>query len=197
MTHIYFVRHAQPDLSVKDNYIRPLSNIGFKDANLVCDFLSDINIDVLYSSTYLRSYQTIEPLAKKLNKSIIQIDALKERLYGKRNVPIDEYFYNQWHDFSYKCEDGESLNDCTNRNLKVINELLQKHKNQNIVIGYHGTNLCALLHYYDSSFNYNEFLKYKPLLPLVIKITFDGEKFIKAEELFKIDRDYEDSEKLI
>lgn len=197
MTSIYFVRHAQPDLSIKDNYIRPLSKLGEEDSIIVCDFLSDIKFDALYSSTYKRSYQTIYPLAKKLNKEIIQIEELKERLYGKRDVPIDIYFYNQWKDFNYKCIGGESLNDVIARNVPIIDDLVRKHNNQNILIGYHGTNLCAILSYYTKTFNYEDFLKYKPLLPLVIKMNFEDGKFINYEELFSISRDYEDSEKLI
>ena len=60
MTHIYFVRHARPDLSIKDNYVRPLTEVGKQDALLACERLFDIEFSSIYSSTYLRSYQTIE-----------------------------------------------------------------------------------------------------------------------------------------
>ena len=197
MTHIYFVRHARPDLSIKDNYVRPLTEVGKQDALLACERLFDIEFSSIYSSTYFRSYQTIEEVAIRQNKKIIKIEDLKERVYGKRNIPIEEYFKRQWDDFSYKAEGGESLNDCIKRNLKVINEILIKNKDSNVLIGYHGTCLCALLAYYTNSFSYKDFLRYKPMLPLIIRMDFDGNKFIGYEEIFMLDRDYENIELIV
>ncbi len=197
MTNIYFVRHAQPDLNIKDNYIRPLSKIGENDALEVFNYLKEIKFDVIFSSPYKRSYKTIEKIANKNNLDIIKIDKLKERMYGNRNIDINEFFYKQWHDFDFKCENGESLNDCIKRNVEVINDILVNYKNKTILIGYHGTCLCALLHYFDNSFNYEDFLKYKLCMPLVIKMNFSNNEFINYEELFKIERGYEDIEKLI
>lgn len=39
MTVIYFVRHAEPDLSVHEDAIRGLSEKGMKDRELVTDFM--------------------------------------------------------------------------------------------------------------------------------------------------------------
>ena len=196
MTEIYFVRHAQPDLNIKDNFIRPLTDAGVKDAHDMFLFLKNITFDYFYSSTYKRSYQTIEELANYNNKSIIKIENLKERVYGNRDIPIDEYFQKQWNDFNFKCANGESLNDVIKRNTSVINDLLVKHEDKKILIGYHGTNLCALLSHYTKSFFYEDFLKIKPLLPIVIKMTFDKDKFIDYEIIYSVYRDYLDSEKL-
>lgn len=41
MTRIYFVRHAQPDKSVKDDRTRPLTQKGLTDSALVIDILKD------------------------------------------------------------------------------------------------------------------------------------------------------------
>ena len=197
MTEIYFVRHAQPDLNVSNNYTRPLTEIGRKDAHKLCEFLKDIKFAAFYSSTYLRSYETILELASYQNKKIIKIENLKERLYGKRKDKIEDFFKKQWNDFSYKNEDGESLNDVIFRNVNEINKLLKKHANERILIGYHGTNLCALLSYYTSNFNYYNFLEIKPLLPLVVKMVFDNDKFVDYEMIYSVKRDYLDIEKLI
>ena len=43
-TNIYFVRHAQPDFSAKDDLIRPLSEKGLEDAKKVTKILMDKNI---------------------------------------------------------------------------------------------------------------------------------------------------------
>lgn len=41
MTHLYYVRHAQPDYSVHDDLTRPLTEKGMRDCALVTAFLAD------------------------------------------------------------------------------------------------------------------------------------------------------------
>jgi 2,3-bisphosphoglycerate-dependent phosphoglycerate mutase len=60
MTRIYFVRHAQPDKSVKDDRTRPLTQKGLTDSALVIDILKDKGIDVAICSPYKRSLDTIK-----------------------------------------------------------------------------------------------------------------------------------------
>lgn len=38
-TYIYFVRHAQPDISIKEDLIRPLTEQGIEDAKKVTKVL--------------------------------------------------------------------------------------------------------------------------------------------------------------
>lgn len=55
MNKVYFVRHAKPDFSVKDDLIRPLTEEGIKDSKKVTEFLMDKNITKIYSSPYKRA----------------------------------------------------------------------------------------------------------------------------------------------
>ena len=41
MTTVYFVRHAQPDLSVHDDLTRPLTEKGLQDRKKVTDYFRD------------------------------------------------------------------------------------------------------------------------------------------------------------
>lgn len=43
-TKIYLVRHAKPDLSIHDDFLRPLSSQGLMERKKVTDFLMDKNI---------------------------------------------------------------------------------------------------------------------------------------------------------
>ena len=52
MTHLYYVRHAQPDYSVHDDLTRPLTEKSMRDCALVTDFLTDKSIDRVFSSPY-------------------------------------------------------------------------------------------------------------------------------------------------
>lgn len=64
MTSIFLVRHAQPDVNWKDGRTRPLTNIGLEDSRKVTLTLEKYNINMLYSSPYKRSMDTIIDLHK-------------------------------------------------------------------------------------------------------------------------------------
>ena len=65
MTHIYFVRHAQPNYDNHDDFSRELSEKGLEDRKLATAFLEDKNIDVVLSSPYLRSVDTVKHFSDK------------------------------------------------------------------------------------------------------------------------------------
>ena len=79
MTHIYFVRHAEPDFSVHDDMTRPLTEKGLRDRLLVSDYLEAENIDVIVSSPFRRAQDTVALLAQQKNLDIIPMDNLRER----------------------------------------------------------------------------------------------------------------------
>ena len=65
MTHVYFVRHVQPNYDNHDDFSRELSEKGLEDRKLATAFLEDKNIDVVLSSPYLRSVDTVKHFADK------------------------------------------------------------------------------------------------------------------------------------
>ena len=87
MRTIYFVRHATPDLRNKTEE-RTLSKKGMEDSKLVFNYLLDKDISLFVSSPYPRSVQTIEPLARFLEKEILLIDDFKERNVGDRKSVV-------------------------------------------------------------------------------------------------------------
>ena len=58
-TDVYFVRHAQPDFSIKDDAIRPVSEKGMEDTKKVTYTLINKNITAIYSSPFKRAIDTI------------------------------------------------------------------------------------------------------------------------------------------
>lgn len=79
MTTIYFVRHAQPNY---DNHVdeeRELTKKGLEDRKLVSNYLEDKNIDVVFSSPFKRSVDTVKHFADKHNLSIELVDDFRER----------------------------------------------------------------------------------------------------------------------
>ena len=68
---IYFIRHAESDISVKDERTRPLTSKGLRDSLKLSEMLRDVDLDYFYSSPYIRSLETLKPLTKQRNKEIV------------------------------------------------------------------------------------------------------------------------------
>lgn len=185
MTIIYFIRHAESDTNIIEDRIRPLTEAGLKNSIKVGELLSDVNIEYLFSSPYKRSVDTIIPLANILNKEIIEIEDFRERKITDIWIEDFEGFSKrQWDDFDYKIEGGESLNEVQNRNIRSLNKILEKYNNSIIAIGTHGTALSTIVNYYNNDFSINDFNRIKSIMPWIVKMEFDNDKFIKYEEIF-------------
>lgn len=180
-TTIYFVRHAKPDFSVKEDSIRPLTEEGKKSALKVIDFFDEEKIDIILSSPYKRAIDTIKPFADRERKSIKLVDKFRERAVGCWVEDFNEFASNQWTDFEFKLENGESLKEVQTRNIEAVTEILNEYKGKNIMIGSHGTALSTIINYFDTSFGYEGFKSIKDKMPFVVKLVFENDKFSKFE----------------
>ncbi|MGX9416269.1 histidine phosphatase family protein [Vibrio sp. WJH972] len=185
MTKLIFVRHAQSDSSVKDDLTRPLTESGIAAAKKIPELFIDTHIDHFYCSPYIRSMNTIQYLADQCSKHIITCSDLRERKIGTWVDDFDEYAQKQWHDFDYKVENGESLNEVQRRNINQVNKILECNQNKNIVIGTHGTALCTILNHYDADYNFEYFQSIVKKMPLFIELEFDGLSLISIRECHK------------
>ena len=186
MTHIYFIRHAQSDRTFQQEQSRPLTAEGVSDSKKITEVLKDKGITHILSSPYKRTLQTVESLSEALEINIEIDEDLKERDAGKwHGDRFFDYVKQQWENFDYASESGESLRQVQCRNINAVNRALEKYKNKTIAIATHGTALSTILNYYFSDYGYEEFLKIADLMPLVIKLTFDSEKrCIEGERIF-------------
>ncbi len=182
MTTIYFVRHAEPNYNNHDDMSRELTAKGWADRQQVSAFLENKNITKAYSSPFKRSVDTISAFTEKYNMEISTNYDFRERGIGPWLDDFNSYARKQWSDFSYTIEGGETLAQVQERNIKALSEILQKHKGENIVIGTHGTALSCIINYYDKSFVYDDFERIKAVLPWIVEMNFDGEKFISWAE---------------
>lgn len=67
-TTYYLIRHAEKDRSDTTNTNPPLAPEGLLRANLWAHYFDTIALDQIYSTNYIRTQETVRPLA--LNKSI-------------------------------------------------------------------------------------------------------------------------------
>lgn len=188
MTHVYFVRHAQPNYNNHDDYARELTEKGLADSKLVTAFLAEKSIDPVFSSPYIRAVDTIRDFTDTYHHEITIIDDFRERKVDSCWIEdFQDFSKRQWENFDYKLTDGETLRECQRRNIAALNDILRQHKDKNIVIGSHGTALSTIINYYQPSFSFADFEKIKGLMPWVVHFTFDGEacKNIVSYNLFE------------
>lgn len=189
MTRTFFVRHAQPDESWKDDRTRPLTRIGLEDRKKVTDLLVKIPIECFFSSPYKRSIDTVSECANALNLRIHTDERFRERQSGENGHHIN-LLHKRWEDFNFCEEGGESLRSVQKRNIEALNEILANYKDKIIVIGTHGTALSTILNYYNSSFDCNGFKRIWHFMPYIIRLDFNGTEIIGREELLMVERGY-------
>jgi 2,3-bisphosphoglycerate-dependent phosphoglycerate mutase len=189
MTNIYFVRHAKPDHSCTDAALRPLTEEGMADTAKVVEAMKDIRLDCAISSPYKRSYDTIKQTAEE-HGLVIEIDErLHERISGK-NSNNAEMFRKRWEDLSFCESDGECLQSVMDRNIAAVNDILDAHEGENIIVGTHGTALSTILHYYDNSYGLEGFLRMIDFMPYIVRLGFDGHNCVEKEEILIVYKEF-------
>lgn len=184
MTNIYFVRHCEPDFSIHDDLIRPLTDKGLEDSKRVAEVLKSKKIHGIYSSPYKRAIDTVKELADALNLKVVSKEDLRERTITDQWIDdFNEFVKCQWEDFEYKLSKGECLRQVQERNITALKEILNENKGKNVVIGTHGTALSTILNYYNKTFGYEEFNRIKSIMPWIIVMEFKGEEFIGFQEI--------------
>lgn len=182
-TTIFFIRHAESPFIFGAERERSLSEKGYKDSIKVAARLAEVHFDKLFSSSYTRAIQTIEPLANQ--SEIIIYDELSEKRlkgpYKLEKAKIDEAIKNSFIDINFKLDGGESTKDAQERSIPIIKEILYNDALQTVAIGTHGNILTAILNYFDSSIGFN-FWK-NSTKPDIYKVEFNGEKLISIDRI--------------
>jgi len=184
MTNIYFVRHTTPDRSSGTDATFPLTPKGQQDVAMVTEYLQDKNIDAVLSSPFKRSYDTVADFAKTAGLTVEVIEDFRERKVGNEWISTEVFFayaQNQWKDRSYKLPNGENLVEVQARNIAALKDVLFRYDGKKLAVGTHGTALGTIIHYYDSTYSFDEWVQMP--MPWVAKMTFQGQKFISVEKI--------------
>jgi len=184
MTTVYFIRHAESDISVRDGRVRPLTTKGMADRALVTAFLSDKHIAAVVSSPFKRAVDTVRDFADKNGYDVEIIEDFREQKSSgawDREADFWGYLKRMWADFDYKSSDAESLNEVQARNVAALNGCLEKYRDKTIVIGTHGTALSTIINHYDKTYGFENFKAMLSIMPWVVKMDFDGQYCIGME----------------
>ena len=198
MTTIFISRHSQPFRKLLGEYqaneieqIRneknPLSVDGEKYAEEMSNYSELLDVDVLYSSHYVRAMATAKYIAEKNNILLNVDERLGERKFGVNNVSElpSGFGEEQFRNWDYKLPNGESANDVSKRMNEVLTEILENNKDKKIAIVSHGTAISTMLHKWcDIKLN-----EEKKLIEIYFndKLEFDGNW--GCPELFKLEFD--------
>ncbi len=136
----------------------PLSALGEKQAENLKDYiLQNYQIDRIYSSSLIRAYNTVKPIAEALNLSIIKVPELKEIDGGKweeqkiadleRDYPVE---YKLWRENVglARCTGGESMADLRARALPALQKIAEENEGKTVLIGTHAAVLRTLECYF-------------------------------------------------
>ncbi|MEY2373304.1 histidine phosphatase family protein [Lysinibacillus capsici] len=172
MTEIYFVRHAHAHYS-EDEYHRPLSNQGQRDAERVTNLLKHHRIDAVYASPYRRAIQTVEGIAQARHLPIQTIDALKERQLATGKLEdFHAAVQRVWHEPNFAWAGGESNQQAMTRAIPSLQCILLTHLKESVVIGTHGNIMALMMQYFDAQYDYAFWQTLS--MPDIYRLSFQG-----------------------
>jgi 2,3-bisphosphoglycerate-dependent phosphoglycerate mutase len=150
MLKVLLIRHADPvkpsPLHVNE-YARPLTTEGARDALKLVEHLKDFEIDAAYSSPYLRAIQTIEPIAHARDLKIQTIEDLREHTLSPELIPNwKDVLESAWLDFDFALPGGETMKSTQSRGMSALETIRARHPRGTVIVGGHGTLFSLVLH---------------------------------------------------
>ena len=159
MGQIIFLRHGQ----AKNNTERilagrtegvPLTDVGIKQAEHTAELLEHMNISAIYSSSIQRAKHTAEIAGQHNSIDVTIDDRLIELDMGKfTGMPYDAIFNSHGNVFM-KFYNGEleiahngveTFSQVKNRVLGLVNEIIENHSDENVVLVTHMDPIKAML----------------------------------------------------
>ncbi len=159
MGQIIFLRHGQ----AKNNTERilagrtegvPLTDTGIKQSEHTAELLEHMNISTIYSSPIQRAKHTAEIVGKHNSLDVTTDDRLIELDMGKfTGMPYDKIFNSHGNVFM-KFYNGEleiahngveTFSDVKKRILGIIDHIIEKHPDENVLLVTHMDPIKAML----------------------------------------------------
>ena len=203
-TIIYLVKHAE---ELKENGIKNVSDNtqlinekyilsvrGEEQSRILSENPELNNIDILWSSSYVRAKATAKYIAYRNNIEINIDSSLNERRLGNLE-DLSKWMKNKkfgvvqayLQDKKWKAREGESCEEATKRVTHFLQKILNENNGKRIVLVSHGalisfllTNWCDLNEKMDLVFN-NKIIEIKE--PSITKLIFDNQKLINIKSI--------------
>lgn len=151
MTKIIFIRHGRTDYNEAGKFdciwVAELTQDGREQANKLAKIFENENISAIYSSPLQRCHDTVLPLAESkwleiiAEQAFIEIQALalQDQEFDCKNFKYDNWYGS-----------GELISSVDNRVRTKIEELIEKHQWETIVICGHGDTTFLWRNYFHN-----------------------------------------------
>ncbi|MCT1532184.1 histidine phosphatase family protein [Sphingobacterium daejeonense] len=155
----YFIRHGQTDLNLKGivqgrGVDSPLNENGIKQAQAFYDTYKNIPFDKIYTSTLIRTHQTVAPFLKDgiPMEQLIGLDEISWGIYEGQTQTEEiltgfDKVVSSWrnNDLDLAIEEGESPNTLVTRQKEAVEYMLQQPEEETILVCMHGRALRVML----------------------------------------------------
>ena len=155
---IYILRHE--DRTEDCTFFSPLSELGLNNAKKLSEILKKNNINMIFSSPFIRTLQTINPYIKETNQ-IVNLEYGLSEIHHPSIIPpksvgitlpqylAKQYNYNPNYISLIKPNEikyPENKKECENRMRKIIKNIIEQNykTDNNILIVTHQT-LCTTM----------------------------------------------------
>lgn len=158
-TTIYLTRHGQTEWNVEGKMQgwedSTLTSLGVQQAQWLKELFMDMNIDVIYSSSSGRAYNTAKIVNEDKNININTDDNLREIKLGKmqgltqeeiKSMYQKEYFYYYNKPSAYiPVGDGETFSELFQRASETLSKIVNDNEGKKILIVTHTMIIKAII----------------------------------------------------
>lgn len=153
---LYVLRHGETEENtngiMQGNMDTKLNENGRKQAENLVEIIKQKNIDLIISSPKDRTIETAKIVAP--NVPMITDDRLLSRDHGEfEGMKRDEVNLNDYWNIkkNLKYERAERISSMFNRISSLLEDILEKYKDKNILLVTH-SGICRILYYYFNGF---------------------------------------------
>ena len=156
-TRLILVRHgfsvSNDQKYFTGNMDIPLTEIGRMQAEKCAQHLKNTSVDFIYASDLSRAMDTAKPISDALHLPVQPEPALREIFAGEwESVPFTELekrfsdSYRTWKENIglAVCDGGESVRAFSERIIKGVTEIAERHAGKTVVIATHATPIRVL-----------------------------------------------------
>lgn len=155
----YFIRHGQTDLNLKGivqgrGINSPLNETGHKQAQAFYSAFNDVPFDKIYTSTLLRTKQTVKPFLELgiPSEELAGLDEISWGIYEGREqdetiITGFEEVVNSWREgnLDLSIVEGESPNQLVDRQKEAVSYMLQQKNEKTVLVCMHGRAMRIML----------------------------------------------------
>ncbi|TCS93857.1 histidine phosphatase family protein [Hazenella coriacea] len=164
MLKLYLTRHGETEWNIEKKMQgrknSPLTSLGIQQAQLLGNRLKETPIDLIYSSPSERAVQTAEIIRGERDIPVINDSNLLEMdlgaWEGQTFDKVKEKDPQEYHHFWYEphlyspVNNGETFTKVLERALTSVNQWIQQHKGQQILVVSHSVFLKRLMNYFEN-----------------------------------------------